>query len=215
MLPLQLGKNAPGGRLIDRRSVPLGAGGANEQLPGLHSLSRCSKHRPADKIGADHGSGRFGKDAVGLPDGDVGHRFCGGCFHHEPPVQKVQACPGKLAALQKSVFACGQFFLRDSASGHQLHLLPQDRLSPRSLPGGQAACIHGPDKILRPDQQGNEQQNTHPQPAPPQKGPQPEVQPGAGLNAQPYPPLSGQCRKVSVLPGRAPARKAAGCRGDR
>ena len=122
---------------------------------------------------------------------------------------------GFAAALQKSVFACGQFFLRDSASGHQLHLLPQDRLSPRSLPGGQAACIHGPDKILRPDQQGNEQQDAHPQPAPPQKGPQSEVQPGAGLNAQPHPPLSGQCRKVSVLPGRAPARKAAGCRGDR
>ena len=162
VFPVELPQNRPGGWLIDQRSVPLGPCRSDERLSGFDGLPGRDQHRTAGEVGPHDGPGNFGKNTLHRSCGNVWHRLCGGRFHNEPPIQKIQAGPRKFAALQQGIFARRQRFLCDERPRHQRDSLPQNGRCPRLLPDRKAAGIHGPDEILRPEQQRCEQQNAYP-----------------------------------------------------
>ena len=62
--PLKLRNHRSGGGRKDQGAVPLGAGCANEALPGLHLLARLHQHGAAGKVRAQNSAAAFCPDAV-------------------------------------------------------------------------------------------------------------------------------------------------------
>ena len=213
-LPFELRPDASSGRLKDQRTVPFSPGSADESLAFFHCLPGNHQHRPADKVCVDHRTCSLCPQAMERSGGDLRHRF-GFCrFQFQPPIQKIQADPRELTALQQSIFPGGKFFLRDDTARHQENGFPQNGSCPRLLAGRQAGSIHSPDKALGPKQKRHKQQKPGPQPPPPEVGPQEKKQPCLFADAQMHPPLAGKFCQPEVTPCRTSGCKAAGSRED-
>ena len=115
--PIKLRHDLPGGRLKDQRAVSFGPRRPNKTLPGFDHLPGSDQHRPAGEVGRANGSRCSCSDAMERPCCDIGHGLgCGG-FYRKPPGSKIEAGPGKLSALEKSIFARTDFFLGNKATG--------------------------------------------------------------------------------------------------
>ena len=101
VFPLELRPDAARRRLKDERSVPFGAGCPDEALTGFYGLAGDDEHRPADEVGANDRAGHPGPEAVERPGRDVRHRFRRSSFRHQLSLNKVEAGPGKLTALEQ------------------------------------------------------------------------------------------------------------------
>ena len=172
--PLKLRNHRSGGGRKDQGAVPLGAGCANEALPGFHLLARLHQHGAAGKVRAQNSAAAFCPDAVQRSGGNVRLGPGRGGFHHQPPFGKIQAGPGELAAVQKGVLPGGELCLGHSRTGLQARF-PQDGAGPRSLSGGEGRGVRIPDELLCKEQQRHKHRQPRPKPGPAQQGAQTEI----------------------------------------
>ena len=147
------------------------------------------------------------------PGRDVRHRFRRSRFRHQLSLHKVEAGPGKLTALEQSVFSGGELFLCDGIS-REKPCLPQDDGGPRLLAGRQAHRFDEPDKALQPEQQREKDKASGPEPPPPEKGTDAKEKTLPFLDAQPHPPSAGQSGQFPIMPCGAPGREPAGPGND-